>query len=1151
MDFLSRGMSLIKSFWRNSPDCNNNVNLAEDSDLEFCIDTHSESSLSGWLWRPEHGDIPVTFEILMDGAAVAEVIADIYREDLKLARKGNGAHAFNIPVPPPFKNGWLHRLSLRVKGAEECFYLSPERRYAEIASCLQRCDFDKVEGTAYNSWQPTLLVLVCVDVNGLTAFTEEVTENGAFSFNVSAYLDTQNLTPSNNVLCLRVRINDMILTEKKYAVVSFPDNRHAVIFERLRSDCIRAKLIYLSSEESGKTLNINYGPLCKFAALPAAHSLFQMPEILSDDAPDAISFCLEGTSLSVLDLYIQYSCTLQNTETGITGSVINHDAPLDPVGLEILFDGKAVASTIADKYNPSTQRMEFFIMPGDEWMDGHRHTITVRPFGYQHALEDAECIIKYPSNQSPVNLQIKRVNGGIDGYILNDTRKFPAPVIKISQHGKDLGSVTATTFSKRLLSETVTHSHNGFRFKSNKMTPDEIQVQIETYGQKITADVPLNSQYAEDNLTGVCVILTAHADPLFENEEARILLNFARNRFPDKSITVALSSANHSMMQQKDLISHLHFILGKSLSETYDVRNFKCIPPSAISSNLSGGSLTAYEADLWVRTCRFSNVIAGTYGGPLSFMTDASRQGLLKDVKLTAVATGYAINSRWANYLLSDDYSHLESDVLERKAIEGCDEYAVPSQWHLSNLAELGYESIPVVICPESFRVAFFEEMPVNLYEKKTIVFIGICDAASGFDIFCSMIDRLSGPLAETDFDVIVAGYSSPFANERNRTIQNILKRMQRWPVKSELLLDRGWSSLCETTAALSENTLCFISPALEGTLYHSLCEAARAEVCRLLDLPCRPDNPSALAGYFQNWLNGIPIYLKPEHRKGTGSTTVMTNKTCRQTSCCVAGELPVVSICIIHHNRPVFLGKVLEAFEKNAYPNKEYIVVDDGSSVHNIDSELKVFSDWLKSRKGKLIRQNNSYLGSARNKAAQNASGELLLFFDDDNIPGPFMLEKLVHTYLLTQSDIVTSRYFLFDSITDIDPVTSVPKKVVAPFGKSLACSIIHNRFGDAAMLIKPDIFHALGGYTEDYGRGHEDWEMYTRAAMAGYSLEVHGEPLYWYRVTADSMSHAQKNISVDLTRNIRGVKGNVEVDIYRLMQFCQGQYYKDYLRK
>ncbi|MGE9550916.1 glycosyltransferase family 2 protein [Erwinia amylovora] len=127
----------------------------------------------------------------------------------------------------------------------------------------------------------------------------------------------------------------------------------------------------------------------------------------------------------------------------------------------------------------------------------------------------------------------------------------------------------------------------------------------------------------------------------------------------------------------------------------------------------------------------------------------------------------------------------------------------------------------------------------------------------------------------------------------------------------------------------------------------------------------------------------------------------------------------------------------------------------------------------------------------------------------------------------------------------------SSIAQKVATPFGKSLACSVIHNRFGDAAMLIKTDIFHSLGGYAEDYGRGHEDREVYTRAAMAGYSLEVHAEPLYWYRVMADSMSHARKNISFDLTRNITGVMGNIDVDIYRLMQFCQGQYYKDYLSK
>ena len=42
---------------------------------------------------------------------------------------------------------------------------------------------------------------------------------------------------------------------------------------------------------------------------------------------------------------------------------------------------------------------------------------------------------------------------------------------------------------------------------------------------------------------------------------------------------------------------------------------------------------------------------------------------------------------------------------------------------------------------------------------------------------------------------------------------------------------------------------------------------------------------------------------------------------------------------------------------------------------------------------------------------------------------------------------------------------------------------------------------FFALGGFTEDFGHNHEDKELFTRAVLRGYRLEVIPEALYWYR--------------------------------------------------
>ena len=62
----------------------------------------------------------------------------------------------------------------------------------------------------------------------------------------------------------------------------------------------------------------------------------------------------------------------------------------------------------------------------------------------------------------------------------------------------------------------------------------------------------------------------------------------------------------------------------------------------------------------------------------------------------------------------------------------------------------------------------------------------------------------------------------------------------------------------------------------------------------------------------------------------------------------------------------------------------------------------------------------------------------------------------------------------------------------------------VFRNCFGDANALVRRTTFEALGGFTEDSGVGHEDWELWVRAVLRGYHILVVPEPLYWYRVLA-----------------------------------------------
>src|SRR6185437_1646087 len=99
------------------------------------------------------------------------------------------------------------------------------------------------------------------------------------------------------------------------------------------------------------------------------------------------------------------------------------------------------------------------------------------------------------------------------------------------------------------------------------------------------------------------------------------------------------------------------------------------------------------------------------------------------------------------------------------------------------------------------------------------------------------------------------------------------------------------------------------------------------------------------------------------------------------------AAKAPLVSVCLVHYERPRQLARAVEHLLQQTYQSTEIIIVDDGSQSV---SAMKALDD-LEARHGgaefRVIRAPNRYLGAARNLAASVARGDFLMFHDDDNI--------------------------------------------------------------------------------------------------------------------------------------------------------------------
>lgn len=218
-----------------------------------------------------------------------------------------------------------------------------------------------------------------------------------------------------------------------------------------------------------------------------------------------------------------------------------------------------------------------------------------------------------------------------------------------------------------------------------------------------------------------------------------------------------------------------------------------------------------------------------------------------------------------------------------------------------------------------------------------------------------------------------------------------------------------------------------------------------------------------------------------------------------------ITDRQPKISVVLVHHDRPRYLEQAINSLLVQRYPNFEVVLIDDGSEREESQVALKNFEKIFKEKGWILSRESNQYLGAARNRGAELASGEYLLFMDDDNIAKSNELEIFAQVAIWTGADILTA---VKDFFTGEELFKDKSIRLLSiPLGGDLASGFYENRFGDANALVKKKAFEELGGFTKDFGIGHEDWEFFSKAVLCGYKLLVVPLPLFWYRTGHTSM--------------------------------------------
>ena len=220
-----------------------------------------------------------------------------------------------------------------------------------------------------------------------------------------------------------------------------------------------------------------------------------------------------------------------------------------------------------------------------------------------------------------------------------------------------------------------------------------------------------------------------------------------------------------------------------------------------------------------------------------------------------------------------------------------------------------------------------------------------------------------------------------------------------------------------------------------------------------------------------------------------------------------VPRETPLVSIIVPTHDRPRLLRQAVDSLARQDYPNVEIVVVDDGSALEASSEALDRLDAVTKGRPLTVIRQENRYLGAARNAGAHASTGEYFGFLDDDDLAAPEYVSSLVTAALSAEADAVTCTFETIDGLHDDMPRPQDSTGVWVFLGGPVALAPFVNVLGGAGMLVRKAMFEKVGGFHEHHGIGHEDWQLLVKVALAGGRIVTVPEPIYRYRHFPGSM--------------------------------------------
>jgi len=206
------------------------------------------------------------------------------------------------------------------------------------------------------------------------------------------------------------------------------------------------------------------------------------------------------------------------------------------------------------------------------------------------------------------------------------------------------------------------------------------------------------------------------------------------------------------------------------------------------------------------------------------------------------------------------------------------------------------------------------------------------------------------------------------------------------------------------------------------------------------------------------------------------------------------------VSLIVCTRNRSGKLQKCLNAIEKTALSdNIELVIIDNNST----DDTLAVISRHANASNIPMrwCTETKKGTGAARNKGAEVATAEVLVYLDDDCYPeGDFVAHYQLIFAQLPELGFVGGRVELYDSTTyPITILTTKQERFFAARQRLLAGEIISANLG-----IRRNALMSVDGWDEMFGAGTEfpceDLDLAARILAHGWRGKYDPKPVVYH---------------------------------------------------